>query len=452
MTRRADTRPDILLGGRFWLSEIVPEESGWGSLKHSTRLNGSWQLSWSIPIVRDWRHPALVYGTSVDLYFGPACLWSGSLPEPNWDAGDFIALGACRQAENATAFDGSGNASTVPNTVIDAAIARGVLSWTRVGNFGTTSVGNPDNVGELVTVKSVLDAWAQANNSNWMVDEQRRLIIAPVDETTPDWYVVPGSGVLGSADDQRVDRVFARYIDSTTGLRTTASYPTVTPAGGIEGPIDITDRGAMTNAAATTIAQAEWSKLQGRSGWTNGLTLIGGQVTTPGDIDADLAFVRAGDTARLLGVLDVRGLAQNTDIVIGDTEYDWTDDECQVNPVGLSARDEESVLEQAKTLATDAMSMAGRSTENFQKGKVGIAAQTIAAGGAATANVVFAVPFAETPDIDVSIASTNGGTVPLVARADTDSNTGFRIVLYNVSASPTTTIGTTLVRWSARVA
>ena len=356
MTRRTTTRPEVRVGG-FWLSTIAPQ--GWGELKHTTRSNGSWQASWSIPIVRDWRHPALVYGAKVDLFLGPICIWTGTLDEPNWDAGEFVAIGVGRDAEDAVALDPAGNASTKPNEVIDAAIARGVLSWTRVGSFGTTPVGQKSDTDGLVTIQSVLDAWAQENNSRWLVNESRQLVIAPVDETKPTWFVVPGSGVLGSAADERVDRLFVRYIDSTTGRRETASYPSSTPAGGVERSVMSIGRGPKTPAQAAAIARTEWDKLQGRSGWTNGLTLTRGQVTTPGGTVADLALVKAGDTLRLLGVPDARGLAQNTDIVIEDTDYDWTDDELQANPVGLAARDEESVLEQVGNLAVDAISRAG---------------------------------------------------------------------------------------------
>lgn len=83
MSRRTATRPEVRVGG-FWLSSIAPQ--GWGQLEHSTRTNGSWQASWTIPIVRTWRHPALVYGAKVEVFLGPICIWSGTLEEPNWDS------------------------------------------------------------------------------------------------------------------------------------------------------------------------------------------------------------------------------------------------------------------------------------------------------------------------------------------------------------------------------
>jgi hypothetical protein len=361
MTRRTVTRPEVRVDG-VWLTTIAP---AWGGLKTSTRVNGDWQMSFNIATegkVGHWRHPAIRFGARVEVFYGPIIVWAGTLTEPDWDSGEMVALGASRDAENAMSITAGGVATTIPNTAIDAAIARGVVSWTRLDSFGTTAVGVADDGGGLVTLQSVLDAWAQENNSQWRVDRQRRLVIAPTSEATVDWFITPGSGVMGSADDERVDRVFVRYLASASGTLATASYPSTSPTGGIERPLDITDRGAMTSTKATSIAQAEWAKLQGRSGWTNGLTLTRGQVTTPGGVIADLFMVRAGQTVRLLGVPDPRGLAHNIDVVIGDTDYDATEDTIQINPVGRAARDQESALEQVGNLAVDAMKAATATT------------------------------------------------------------------------------------------
>ena len=441
MSRRTVTRPEVRVGG-FWLSSIVPQ--GWGELRHGTRVNGAWEASWTIPNTRTWRHPALVYGALVEIMLGPVCVFAGTLEEPDWDSGQFVAMGACRDGETAVALTAGGVTSTVPNTVIDAAIARGVLSWTRVGNFGTTAVGDADSLSGVVTIQSVLDAWAQENDSNWYVDNQRNLIIKPLDETTVDWFVVPGSGVLGSASEERVDRVFVRYIDSTTKRRATASYPASTPVGGVEKPADITNRGAMSAAKATSIAQGMWSDLQGRPGWTNGLTLKGGQVTTPGGVVADLAIPAAGDTMRLLGVADVRGVSHNTDVVIGDTDYTWEDDEIQANPVGVAARDTESVLEEVGNLAVNAMAVAAsKSALSFSDYvRTGVTLCTPAAvNTTVTVAVTFDTPMPTTPQ--VTVAPSSASNDQMEARALNVTTTGFDLAFQR------STVSATNVRWIA---
>lgn len=442
MSRRTTTRPEIRVGG-FWLSSIAPQ--GWGRLRHATRKNGAWQVSWTIPDTRTWRHPALVYGARVDLMLGPICLAAATLEEPDWDSGEFVAVGACRDGETAVSITGAGATTTKPNTAIDAAIARGVVSWTRVGDFGTTEVGELDSAGGLVTLQSVLDAWAQENDSNWAVDNARNLVIAPTDESTIDWLVMPGSGVLGSAAEERVDRIFVRYIDSTTGRRATVSYPAATPVGGVERPVDITERGRMTAAKATSVAQGMWSDLQGRSGWTNGLTLKRGQVTTLGGVEADLALIKGGDTVRLLGVPDQRGVALHTDVVIGDTDYDWEEDEIQVNPDGLAARDTESVLEQVGNLAVDAMAKASRSPGLFAEAE-GTVDVSVSASTVGTAAVSFPTDrFTSAPHVYLSVV---GSSVWMPYQSTAPTTSGVTVGVRQVQGTSTT--ATVTVRWSAR--
>lgn len=337
------------------------------------------------------------------------------------------------------ALNAAGETSTAPNTVIDQAIARGVVSWTRVGDFGTAAVGEVDAAGGLVTLQSVLDAWAEENDSNWHVDPQRNLIVAPSSETEVDWLVIPGSGVLGSAAEERVDRIFVRYMSSTTGRRATVSWPETTPVGGIEKPMDIIDRGPMTSTKASAIAQAEWKKLQGRSGWTNGLTLTRGQVTTRGGVEADLALVKAGDTMRLLGVPDPRGLSHNLDVVIGDTEYDWEEDSLQSNPVGLAARDTESVLEQVGNLAVEAK--AGGTIDLSGLIRAGSTVVNPSAANVYTSHVVtFATPMQVTPRVILQPLATSG---TIDAYHDSVSKTGFTINLRRDTDTDTT------VQWTA---
>lgn len=422
MSRRTVTRPEIRVGG-FWLSSIAQ----WSGLKHATRRTGSWQCSFDLAMDRMWRHPAITYAAPVELMYGPTCLWSGALEEPDWDSGEMIALGAARDGETTIALNGAGDSSTAPNTVIDAGIASGGLSWTRLDDFGTTPVGEGEDVGGLVTIGSVLDAWAQREDSGWRVDPARRLRIAPTDESEPTWFVTPGSGVLGSASDERVDRIYARYTSSVTGQRATVHYPTTGPAR-IQKPIDITDRGHMSAAAATDIAKGQWSDLAGRSGWTNGLTLKRGQVTTKGGGEVDLALIEGGDTMRLLGVPDPRGLAHHVDVIIGDTDYDWTEDELQVNPVGIAARDPESALEAVGNLAVDAMAKA-RSAGSTRP-LIGTEVVSFASTSSHVRTVTFPAPLPKAPRIvHAVITSGDGSASGWDVRTDLYTTTGFRLIL-----------------------
>lgn len=341
------TRAEVYING-VPMSSIVP----WGSLHTKTYLKGDDEATWSVinlPNKVLQRHPALVYGASVDIRLGSSPIWCGVLTEPDWDAGELTAVGAPHEAEAAVCFNGSGQTTTKPNTAVDQAITRGALGWTRRDDFGATAVGNADDATTGLTyVDQLLDAWADENNSGWAISARRELVIsgAPT-ESTPRWYITPGSGLLGAADDGRIDRVFVRYVSTATGNPlATASYPATTPQGGREAGVDITKRGPLSPTRATNVAQGMWAKLSGNSGWTNGLTLGRTQVATPGGLPARLEFMRAGDTAQLLGVPDPRSLAHHTDFVIGDTELDHDAGSIQINPTGLAKRSVQDVLTQ----------------------------------------------------------------------------------------------------------
>jgi len=353
--RRNRFRPELRVGG-YLLSGIVR----WDGLRHSGDINGDVDLSARIIFKNGWRHPALRDKAPVELMRGPTCLWAGTLVEPDWDAGTIAAVGASRDAETALALDPAMNASTKPNEVIDAAISRGALSWRRVGDFGTTDVGEAGS--GLTTVRSVLDAWATKTGQSWHVDSRRRLIIIPAIETSINWLVAPGSGVLGVSGTERVDVVFVRYTNKTTGRRDTASYPSVSPTRPVEKPKEIFDRGPLLPAEAVAIATGLWNEANaGRAGWTNGLKLSAGQVTNLGGREADLAFVRAGQGMALRSVPDPRGLSRNTSIVLGDVEFDWAAGELQANPKGLAAQDEQSALDSVAELAASALAKAAGS-------------------------------------------------------------------------------------------
>lgn len=347
------THPEIFIGG-VPMSGISP----WGSLHTKTILHGDDEATWSIvnlPNRKLQKHPRLVRGASVDIKLGPTPIWVGNLTEPDWDSGDLTAVGCPSQAANAICFNGSGQTTTIPNTAIDQAISRGGLGFTRHDSFGTTALGSADDAAKSYTYLSeLLDAWADENISGWAINQRRQLVIsgAPV-ATKPRWYVALGTGELGQADGDRIDRVFVRYVSTASGNPlATASYPAATPQGGIERAVDATSRGPISSARAASIAQGVWTKAGGgESGWTNGLELDRTQVSTPGGIPAHLGFIRAGDTMRLLGVPDPRGLSHHIDVVIGDTDHDWDAGTVQVNPVGLAKRSLDDVLAQEPAYA-----------------------------------------------------------------------------------------------------
>lgn len=334
--RRRSTRYEVYVDG--WpLSSIC----SYHQLRTSTRLIGDWQASWRVRSAHKseqfLRHPAFREGAPVEVKLGPIIAWAGTFPEQNWATGDMVALGSPREAEGTLCFTGTGETSTKPNTVLDAAIAREAVNWIRRGDFGDTPVGQGDDDStDFAKLSDLLDARCEELGVQWRVDRRRGLNFYTPTETDPAYLVTPGSGEIGVAGDERVDAFFVRYVSDAVGNPlATAQYPATTPPGGFEKGASIINRGPMSAARAISIAQTIWSKLEGRTGWTNGLTLTKSQISTMGDVPPELGLIRAGEALRRLGVPDPRSLAKHVDFVIGETDCDWDREELQVNPVGM---------------------------------------------------------------------------------------------------------------------
>lgn len=344
----------VRVGGR-WLSTVAPI----GDLEVRHGRNGPTLVTWSLAL-RDGERPRFLKRNAyVEIFVGPLCVWSGRLGRPDWDSKSFAAIGLARQGEGAECINGAGAHTTKPNTVIDAAIARGVVDWTRIGSFGNTDIAgvegdasnddpDPGKLDEL------LNLWAEEGDTQWRVDPDGRLASATEDEDSPVWYVLPGAGVLGVADDDATDRVFVRYRNSTAGKIRYASYPASTPPGGVERRASITSRGAMTSARALLFATGMYRKAQaGRTGWTNGLELTEGQILTRGGLRANLGLVRAGQTVRMLNTIDPRTGRHALNFVIDESIWRPAEKRIQLNPVGMAARTWEQILSDYRAESTN---------------------------------------------------------------------------------------------------
>lgn len=344
------TRPVPFIDG-IPMPAIAPL-GAWGGLHTKTFLNGDAEATWSITNPdhrRLSRHPALVYGAPVEIKLGPCIISAGTLTEPNWDDGTLTMMGAAHEGDSALCLNGSGQTTSKPNTAIDHAIATGLVSWTRRDNFGNTAIGNADDASSGLThINELLDAWAEENDSGWAVTPRRELIITGSPTAgEPRWYITPGTAELGQADDDRVDQLVVRYeVSGGGGALANVVWPATVPVGGRQRGVLITGRGPITTTRATTIAKGIYNKLGGHSGWTNGITVNTAQISTPGGQAANLGFIRAGDTTRMLDVLDPRGTDHHLDVVLDQTDCDWDAGTIQLDPVGKAKRSLEDVLTQ----------------------------------------------------------------------------------------------------------
>lgn len=349
-----------------WLYDIGPY-GAWSDLNLLTRFGdgacGNFEASWSMPLPPGFEHPLLRRGTAVELMDGPYRVGSpfilsepakgGGLDDP-WR---FTAAGIGREIEGEHSFyaaDGSGNATAVPTTAVDQAMADGWRIGGRDASVPATAPAATTTSENLNTVGVLLSAAAQAAGKRWLVKNDN-LVHFVSDPVTPTYQVTPGVVALGTADDDYASTVKLQYLDSTTGtyLTRTATNTQVAARFGVkQHMVDVTDRGAVSSAVAQGWCDQVLALTKGRLAWTNSITVTSNELLTMGGVPADLSKVAEdvgnGCMLRVHGIwsdlLEYNGQTY-LDLVLGEARY--VDDGQTINlaPQGLAARDLASVIE-----------------------------------------------------------------------------------------------------------
>jgi hypothetical protein len=159
----------VRIGGTRWLTQI----GAWTDLRYTHEWpRGCSEASWRM--TPDIFHPSLVSGALVEIFDTGVRIWRGRLNEPPSDGG-FSANGSWAEASDLLAVDGSGNATKVPDTAIDAAISRGAVSWTRPASLSSASWGTAAVASEApMKLLDLLDNAMQALGQRWWVDRPLR--------------------------------------------------------------------------------------------------------------------------------------------------------------------------------------------------------------------------------------------------------------------------------------
>lgn len=339
----------VRVDGR-WLTSIAP----WGELEYSWLADGGCEeASWRMPVPRDYRHPSLVRGKDVEVRLGPLNTWRGRLTEPDQDdegwtfhaAGLKDAAGNGGTSRGFMAFDAAINNTSIPNTAIDQAIARG-LPWIRPASLSGVAFVDAGSVDAIVTVSELLDRWSASVSKRWGVNAEAE-VYAAADPTVPMWHMTPGSGSYGYAEEEYASDVYLRYYNTSFVLATAHAQDADAAdlLGVSEAAIDGRDYGALTAPKAVSYAQGLLDKGKARLAWTNAVTPSRWQLTTPGGAPACLALVKAQQMVRLHGLRDVQGTPiPYVDFVIGRTRYTAESDTMVLEPVGLAPRNLADVL------------------------------------------------------------------------------------------------------------
>lgn len=240
-------------------------------------------------------------------------MFTGTLDEPV--RGQKLRLaGLHRLGERTPALDGGGALSLVPDTILDAAFARG-LPWSRSSSWGATAV--PLTTTSPVRVGEVVDAVAaQVVGSDWGVLPSGRMAL--VARTSPRLHVRPGGDGLGIAWDSYASTLIARYVDSTTHAYTTVIRTDATAEdrwGYKEAivPTALNNGAEMTLTQARAIVDSMLADGRARPGWTQAIEVEYGAVLNNHAQPVDLATIKPYETIRVHGLTeDVGDLAGRT--------------------------------------------------------------------------------------------------------------------------------------------
>lgn len=353
---------NIRVGG-FWLKQV----GGWADLRYTHEYpRGCSEASWTME--PDTRHQSLYSGALVEIFDGGQRIWRGRLNEPPSD-GQFSANGSWSEASDVLALDGSGNATKVCDTAIDAAIARGAISWTRPASINSSNWGVPATSADApMKLLDLLDQSLAGNNRRWWIDPDGNIQTAAEVLDRPVLRVphaAAGRG-LTLADDNYYSHLTGRYFtaSATYGTITVGNSSAATKWRRKEAWVDLSPMGVIVSAQATTELTQRLNLTGARMGFAENLNLGYGEITTLGGVPVPLSVVRAtgrphewpfvasngfpsgGLVIRLVGVWDRSRVTEMpyTDIMVAKTEYTEGSSTVLLVPQGKAPRDLTEIL------------------------------------------------------------------------------------------------------------
>lgn len=333
---------NVRVGG-IWLGSIPNGAFADVTVTHAWP-HGSDEATWRMrPTVS---HQVLDRGGSlVEVFNGGIRTWRGHLAEPAAQ-GQFSANGSWYEAKGVLALDGSGNATNIPDTAVDAAIARGAITWTRPASLSAVSWGTP---GEPMKLAELLDqAMAGLGQRCWVdANGAVRGSIDPLGIA----FAVPRAAVgrgLTLAEDDYYSHLVGTYLAAgpVYATVTVGDALAATRWGRKEARVDLTGMGIITAGTATTQLTNRLALSGARMGYAESLVVGRGEITTPGGTPAALDAVQAGQLIRLQGVSDRSRPADRpvTDIVLGKSVYTDGAPTTTLTPVGKAARNLTEVI------------------------------------------------------------------------------------------------------------
>lgn len=337
----------VRVAGRWLHSFTVVDGLKWRHAADGGCVEASWGISQRPSALA---HPVLTRGALVEVFDGLVRVWVGQLSESGEASSECHAVGLLNSTRRLLSPTSDLNAS------INAAITNGA-KFTYVNNSAPPAI--PTETPEYLYDAITAAATGAGKRATVRADGVLRF---ETDPTTPDYYVVPGVGILGRADEDYVTHVSVLYISSVSGTPPVADGTAVataadTDAAAVYGRsdhfIDIRDRGLLTATEAGWIASGFLAKAGARLSFANSITVTADQFRSIGGQRTSLAQVRAGQMVRFMGVRTPERVARASfDVVIGATDYEDGSGQITLSPLGLAARNLSDIIATIPTIWT----------------------------------------------------------------------------------------------------
>lgn len=322
----------VRLGGTTPATEIAPHTPPtWETLADGGNGEASFELGKSAKSSPHLTAP----GTLMEVLTGCYRLWTGRVADYDRHTGQVVGRGIHTDALHVPALTPGGDSTRSTVTALATAnAAPWKLGIANTIGYGGTAAGNDDSP---LMMAELFDLVAQEQGARWGQNPDRSLYMLP-DPTSPTWTVIPDAAAFGTTNEDQATALVGRYFNGTTNVTTVR--PAAVPTSARAEIRDLTGRGALTEAQANAILDAELGTKKSLTGWVNGVTLHREQVTRNGT-PANLSGIHARSRmVRAHGVPVMFGALQSTtlDVVLGKTRYTAGQDTIYLEPVGTAPR------------------------------------------------------------------------------------------------------------------
>lgn len=285
-------------------------------------------------------------GAPAEVRFGPGLPHlAGALAEPDWASGTLsITAAASEGSTTACMAADQATTSSTPDVILDAAKARGAVSWSRPASISTVALTTGDQTADLNSVSDMAAAFCDTNTSARLIVDPSRQILKTSDPTSSGLFILPGAGELAWTTEAQATRVIGRWQDSSGILHTN-----MVGSGAVELRVDLTGNGPLTSAQATVILVNILTRATA-GGWANGITVTQDQLVGAPHLAAVADQVGRGLMARNLGQRDPRPdrlPVGYVDFIVERSEWHVADRQIILTPRGMVARDVMAILADA---------------------------------------------------------------------------------------------------------